>query len=1606
MGDPISNRVQLGEFTIQKKIGEGGMGVVYMARQESLDRTVALKVLLRDFAKNPEFIARFHREARAAASLTHPHVVQIYSVGEERGVPYFAMEFVEGSSLEEMFEEGRRFEVREASEIAGSVARALEAAHEKGIVHRDIKPANVMIDRKGTVKVADFGLAKPVGSTTDITQPGLVVGTPIYMSPEQASGEDVDCRSDIYSLGIVFYEMLVGDVPFRSENVGTVIYKHIYETPMPPSALNTKVPPVIEAAVMKCLAKRPEGRYMHPGELAETLAAFLRGEADTHPTLALSQYQGAPEGAAPSPAAPAAEGAPGPENAGAAPTQAPPRRKRRLWPAVLAASVLLAAGGAALYHFYLSEAFGWPRLLPSPSSPEDPGLTGTAGPRASAFPLASLGKLLPAGARVEMVTPEGTRRSVDPAGAEKLVLPAGRYTLHISRRGYKDLAIEFTLSAERATPALDAETVALEPAAEIAEPYGRAVELLSRPAAGAVEAAAALKELEAVARIDPAFKDATDLRERAQRLLAGTEERWRKEFRAAEDLAGAMKWAEARAIYGRLSKETPLDHPLHEAALRGMDRAIAKLERIEGHKALLKGHIAKGEYARAASVRQQLAAIVTGDEEIQALSGKLARAGEAWKAANEDFRAGRYAEAGRGFEKVLADSPEYGAAARLKERCEDLLKTLSRVERLVKQAEGHLEAGDHARCIEILGKLAPGELGEFAEKAKELRVQAELGLERGRITLQVASFDGFFAKRDLRGLRHGVLDMRPEARKFTDAFERQTQGFFGSGVEIVASRHQIDRMRFERSPEGKMRAAAVEATWRFEFRVPDVARIVSGSAKRVLTLNRVGDRWALGAVAAAGKPEAEPTGTDGSGGRVTGRVQRVSKHTITIDRGTKNGVRVGMVFDLYEESKVVRLPMTGETLFVEERRVASVEVIEVTEGSSRCTLVPGAEPGTGKKLKAGMLAAASRVKRVRRDFPVVTELRAQPAAAAAGERVRVSLEVKPVAGAFVSYRWNASGGVLGSARTGEPRATWTAPPAAGEYTITATVLAPSGREEKRSVTVRSTGPGKAHPKAYSLEGRLGAPGLLRECVDLAFDARGFGYALDRGNRRVLVFDPDLRLLVASENYGRGLDLVRLAVHGGVLYALDARSSSVKRYAVGQQIQFAKESGPPISAYGEGNGRLRKPVDLAVTPAGEICVLDADPDAPSVQVFGAGGAFVHSFGSAGGGVGGLAQPVALAVDLTGAVHVLDAGARRIASFRNGRAVGSFECGTGAAKPVDLAYDAATDNLLVLDAATGRSTAWSTAGRPRGAVLGRKSGLGSLPGATRIAANRCGLVLVASGAGALLDRFTAEGDFLGRMGGEPVSGNCRIAAGPGQRFFALDTRSGTVRSFDRHGWLLTEFGGRGAFRSAADIVCDAKGLVYILDSGACNVRVFDALGRPKGTYGKKGRAPEGLESPLDLATDGAKRLAVLCYRADNSIFHYELGAGTGPRVFPRERNTTSRPRYMAVDASGRTYLVLGREGKVDVWNDRHQKDGTWQTAFRSAADIEWCAGRVLVLDTRAGAVIVCDDGGAELVRVKLPPGSRSPGDLAVSGYGDLCVYDASLRALLRYRPAAGR
>lgn len=275
---------QIPGYQLQRKCGAGAMAVVYKARQISLDRTVAIKVLPKRMSKNKEFVERFYREGRAAAQLNHNNIVQAIDVSEASGVHYFVMEFVEGCTVYDEIADGKVYSEKETIEILSQIAHALLHSHERGFIHRDVKPKNIMLTGERVAKLADMGLAR---ETTDVqaamAEAGRAYGTPYYISPEQIRGEvDIDHRADLYSLGATFYHMVTGRVPFEGATPSAVMHKHLKEPLIPPDHINTTLSSGCGAMIEMLMAKDREQRYPSARELLVDLEQLARGEPPIH----------------------------------------------------------------------------------------------------------------------------------------------------------------------------------------------------------------------------------------------------------------------------------------------------------------------------------------------------------------------------------------------------------------------------------------------------------------------------------------------------------------------------------------------------------------------------------------------------------------------------------------------------------------------------------------------------------------------------------------------------------------------------------------------------------------------------------------------------------------------------------------------------------------------------------------------------------------------------------------------------------------------------------------------------------------------------------------------------------------------------------------------------------------------------------------------------------------------------------------------------------------------------------------------------------------------------------------------------------------------------
>src|SRR5437763_6874554 len=360
ISDTLLNTLFDGRYRILRKLGTGGMANVYLAEDEVLGRRVAIKILNDRHAGDDQFVERFRREAKNAASLSHPNIVSIYDRGEAEGTYYIAMEYLDGRSLKELIVARGPAPVNVAIDYARQILAAIRFAHRHGIVHRDIKPHNVLVGAEGRLKVTDFGIAR--SGASQMTEVGSIIGTAQYLSPEQARGAPVDQTSDLYSVGVVLYELLTGQVPFTGETPLEIAMKHLSEVPKPPSELRPEVPHDLDLVVLRALAKDPADRYPTAEQMDADLERVLKGMpvgSETHEAATAVLSGSGVIAAAPTsvitrpsqvaPARPAPPG--GTPPAGDYGYEGPPRRRRPIWPWILAVLLLAAAGAAAWFAY-------------------------------------------------------------------------------------------------------------------------------------------------------------------------------------------------------------------------------------------------------------------------------------------------------------------------------------------------------------------------------------------------------------------------------------------------------------------------------------------------------------------------------------------------------------------------------------------------------------------------------------------------------------------------------------------------------------------------------------------------------------------------------------------------------------------------------------------------------------------------------------------------------------------------------------------------------------------------------------------------------------------------------------------------------------------------------------------------------------------------------------------------------------------------------------------------------------------------------------------------------------------------------------------------------
>jgi DNA-binding beta-propeller fold protein YncE/tetratricopeptide (TPR) repeat protein/predicted Ser/Thr protein kinase len=1643
--------VQLGEYIIEERIGAGGMGQVYRAKQPSLDRMIALKVLPRSVAADQEAVDRFRREARNAARLVHSNIVQIYTVGEDRGVPYFAMEYVKGEDLEQRLRRGDSFTTKEAIGIVASTSMALACAEEHGIVHRDIKPGNVMIDSHGVVKVMDFGLAKAVKFfDTEITQAGFIVGTPTYMAPEQAEAMDIDHRTDIYSLGVVFYELLTGRPPFQSDDPATLIYMHVHRDPEPPTNLRHDVPEEVERVCLRCLAKNPDDRYQSATGLlagllkAEELLAGAEDEGTIVYDMRMANMLVSSAATKKPPAKPVEKVIEVGEarEVGEAPLAAPHRP--RYWPLVVGSAVaaLLLAGAVVALLLW-----GGPGTADDDTVGAGDGAD-VAGARSPVIPLSGLRNVLPPGGTVELaVAGEPPVVFERDALADHEVRP-GTVKVTASRRCYRTVERTFAVRSDGINPVFSAEAFRLEPDADLAA----LIEQTER-AIVAEDFVAAKKSLAEVRKADDESPMYKSLEEKLLDAQARRNEYWRQTLDEAEKLRANGDFDRAAFFLERMVEELPAAHELYAAAQNSLDSIRNMKKQIREDRVRIETLLREGRLQEARAALDGLVKdLGVPANRLGKLPESIATAEKLAHDADVALATGRYTV----------------ARARLK-RLTDELTTESR-EHLDKLDEvtGIIERTRQAKqVIANIGEQISEEDFDGAKKSlRRLRdvdpgnpalAEIELSVRQGDAEHQVRSLLGHLGS----GLKSGRGDVvasviDPESRQFSEGARRSVGSLAGSGVKFVRTEYKLTKCDLRRlgPEEGGGERAACLVTWKFELEIPSVRRRMRGLQSLKMSLRKRPEGWRIAAVEPDSKLRSSVAAMSdgaglGKGRRIQGRVSHVDGTVVTIDRGAEHGVKLKMLFTIYRDARVVRLPLLEDdshaVVVVEEERIGEARVIEVRDtdclasflrrgpvGSEALTGQLGGEAGVPV---AGMLAVRSPLSFVAGSPPEVLALRADRLSAPTGSSIKLTADCRNVDGLPCYFRFEADGGVVTPGRSPVPKAEWYAPHAQGEFTVKVTLVS-SLEPRSREISLQSTGTFSASATgerrlvpARPIE--IGAP--FQAAKDLSFDEAGKAYILDE-TRSLLVLSSELEMESSGSAY-RGKPL-RIASLGGQVYVLDAATRSVRRHDLGADA-FASPAGTSYGEYGTGNGKLRNPTAFALSPAGEVAVLDAGT--MTVQVFADDGRFLQSVGASGGGVGGLQRPVGIVADAEGAYYVLDAGRRRVLVFRGGRHAGEFAVGSEKSEPVDIAYDSAGDRLLVLDGAKRTVTAYTTGGGrfsveavrpPPGGTeaKGREARIGELCVPGRIVCDGASRVYVICGdRSEYVDRFDLPHKLdgpatpSGRLSAVAPTTFARLAAGPEGRLGLLDTSTSQVWEIARAGWCVQSVGGRGIatpWSKAADIACDGRGDFYVLDPTLATVHRLGRAGE-RARFGKKGdpSRPENLIKPVAIAatppgaagvlaagaSEPMERVAVLLPERRFGV--HVFTADGSPKVhFPADAASLRSSTAIAIGAGGEVHT--GSSKLIESFNAGGGLLRRTEIEIDPAALAASSDGTLYALDVRRRMVVGVEPlRGRTVVKLQLPREIRYPAHLAVDGFGNVYVLDGRARKVFVWRSVAG-
>jgi len=821
--------VRLGEYLLERRIGSGGMGQVFLGRQESLDRMVAIKIMPRQTASDQQSVQRFQREAKSIAQLIHPNIVQVFSFGVEKGVPYFAMEYVDGEDLSAKLKNGEEFTTDEVVHIFIEVAKALEAAAAHDMVHRDIKPSNIMIAKTGEVKVMDFGLAKTLTKPSDVTTVGMVLGTPQYMSPEQGKGEKLDPRADMYSLGCVVYQLLTGSPPFEADLPTAVVCRHIHDKPKPIQELNPDVPDKLAAIVMRCLKKDPDRRFADPCMLRTMLEGLQKGETTSEMLESLDTEQ------------PPAEELPQPEPAGVQETGG----GGGAWVAIFGAVGLFIAVAVFALILFRHELFGnrgdtgTGRQEPVVARVRDPGMLGEP-PCEIFFPGGELRKHYGDMANAVLIAED--ERSA-PVELENRLLCAGRYRLRIEREGFDSLTIgPFELRLLDNTNSINLDDLSvLKLSKDTVDGIGKAVAHFED--GRYLDAEMRFSEIAKFAPEVPVgpFANASEAIEACRQEAKGNKAY--ADLRAdAQSLLGDARPQEALEILERIPKDSTFCRKHDIAGL--IRHAKEKTNTAQMFLVDAKKELCNGRFQEVRALAKKAGALDQDLTEAGEILASCDRAAEFREKARSAFGEKDNRNAVAHYRKYLEVATEDKKVRAIFERLEKKVKAedarLAQISSRLAAVEKAMEEKRPADAITeydyILANLKPdkAEVVRFTRlRADAVRTGKKLGIEK-----TLAELDKAYMSRDPDAV---LALLTAEAKKHATVRE-ELEIFLQEAGAVKLSRHEIQSMTLEDGKE------AATTRWVFSVFFTGVPEPADGSIAMTYRFTDSGKGWKIAAI--------------------------------------------------------------------------------------------------------------------------------------------------------------------------------------------------------------------------------------------------------------------------------------------------------------------------------------------------------------------------------------------------------------------------------------------------------------------------------------------------------------------------------------------------------------------------------------------------------------------------------------------------------------------------------------------------------------------------------------------------------------------------------------